>query len=103
MNSSTFKDISIMYKEVVHRLWKQAVPTDSYLGTESNDSPEGARSKDFGSIQGKIELGEQAKVVRMPTGVGRSVTTKGSVDVRNVSPEKGPPLPAGFFSPEILL
>ena len=43
---------------------------------------EGARSMDFGSIQGKIELGEQAKVVRMPTGVGRSVTTKGSVDVR---------------------
>ena len=42
---------------------------------------EGVRSRDFGSIQGNIELGEQAKVVRMPTGVGKTVTTKGSVDV----------------------
>ena len=69
-----------MYKEVVRRLLKQAVPTDSYLGTESNDSHQRREIQGFWIVQGKIELGEQAKVVRTPTGVGRSVTTKGSVD-----------------------
>jgi len=62
---------------------------------------EGARSRDIGSIQGHIELGEQAKVVRMLTGVGKMVANRGECtfdENQDVSPGKGPLYWRVFFA-----
>lgn len=47
----------------------------------TNDSHYRRENQGFGSIQESYELGEQAKVVQMLTGVGTLVTTKGGESV----------------------
>jgi len=77
MNSSSFKDISICTRKLFTACENKLYQPTATEGLNPTTVTEGVRSRDFGSIQGHIELGEQAKVVRMLTGVGKMVANRG--------------------------
>jgi len=89
-----------MYKEVVRRLLKQAVPTDSYLGTESNDSHERREIHGFWIDTGKYRAWRTSKSGQNANGGWQNGHNQGECGLLmkiKVSHPKKARLTGGFF------
>ncbi len=93
-----------MYKEVVRRLLKQAVPTDSYLGTESNDSHRRREIQGFWINTGKDRAWRTSKSGQNANGgwqIGHNQGECGRLmRIGSSHPEKTRQTGGFFFGPE---